>query len=82
MQQHPLLVELRHSTWSSPDPDLASVEGEVFAAGRLNGRGLDGGGVGAAGRLGQAEGGDVLAWRKETKKSTKIKTMKKRKKHY
>lgn len=47
---------------SSPDPDLASVQSEVLSAGGLNGCGLDGGGIRAAGRFGQAEGGHILTW--------------------
>lgn len=47
---------------SSPDPDLAAVEGEVLAAVGLNGDGLDGRSVGAARWFSEAEGCHVLTW--------------------
>lgn len=49
-----------------PDPDFASVHGVVFPAGREDGVGLDGGGVRTAGWFRQAEGCNVLAWKKHT----------------
>lgn len=52
----------RTSLESSPDPDLASIEGEILSAGRLDGNGFDRGGIRTAGWFSQAEGGYVLAW--------------------
>lgn len=52
----------RTSLESSPDPDLASIEGEILSAGRLDGNGFNRGGIRTAGWFSQAEGGYVLAW--------------------
>ena len=43
------------------DPDLGAVEDVVLAVGAELGAGLDAAGVGAGGRLGEGEGGKVLA---------------------
>lgn len=46
----------------APDPDLAPIKGEVLAAVGLNGDGLDGSSVGAAGWFGEAKSCHVLTW--------------------
>ena len=55
------MAKVRQEPVSSPDPDLASTEGEVFSAGGLDSRGLDRGGVRATGWFSQTEGRYMLA---------------------